>query len=240
VLNLHHYSSDGDEQSFKTQGISPEADKLREKMAAIVAWRDTNLPGKEVWLTEFGYDTNQKSPLHAPPIGAYSAPQTQAIWLVRSYLALAAAGIDRAAMFMFRDTGADEPGVFATCGMVTQKGEWKPKPSYFHIATLKNSLKGMRFVGDVPLTGGALAYRFSDGKTRSALVVWSPTSEDKRLPDVAVKVGAGRVTRVDFTDDSLVGRAAPLSAPNGSVRIEVREQPVILLVTANGPDVSRR
>ena len=69
VINLHHYSSDGDEhQAFKTTGISPEADHLREKFAALAAWRDANLPDRELWVTEFGYDTNQKSPLHAPPV----------------------------------------------------------------------------------------------------------------------------------------------------------------------------
>lgn len=230
MLNLHHYSSDGNEQGFKTTGISPEDDHLREKMAEIVAWRDKNLFGKEIWLTEFGYDTNQKSPLHAPPIGTYRADETQAIWLIRSYLALAAAGIDRAAMFMFRDTGPDNPGVFATCGMVTQKGEWKPKPSYFYITTLKNRLRGMRFVGDVTMgQKGVWAYRFSDGANRSAIVVWSPTSTDTHVPDVAIPVGAGPVTRVEFTDDALGGKAAPLTSANGTVRIEVREKPTLLL-----------
>jgi hypothetical protein len=235
VLNLHHYSSDGNEQGFKTQGISPEADQLREKMARIVSWRNANVPGAEVWLTEFGYDTHPKSPLHAPAIGSYSAEDTQAIWLIRSYLALAAAGVDRAAMFMFRDTGgSNEPGVFATCGMVTQKGEWKPKPSYFYIATLKNRLRGMRFVGDVVLKDKSVtAYRFSDGKDRSAILVWSPTSEDNRIPNVEIPVGAGAVTRVDFENGTLDGKATPASPTNGSLRIEVREKPTLLLLTGS-------
>ena len=44
VINLHYYSSDGDEQqAFKTTGISPEADHVREKLAAFVHWRDMNV-----------------------------------------------------------------------------------------------------------------------------------------------------------------------------------------------------
>ena len=92
ILNLHHYSSDGDDdQGFKSMGISPEADKMREKFAAVVAWRDANLPNREVWVTEFGYDTNPKSPLHAPTIGSYSAEEVQAI-LARSQLLRARGG----------------------------------------------------------------------------------------------------------------------------------------------------
>ena len=49
-----------------------------------------------------------------------------------------------------------------------------------------------------------------------------------------MKVGAGRITRIDFTDDSPVGKATPLSATNGAVAIEVREQPVILLQEPTG------
>lgn len=38
-----------------------------------------------------------------PQIGSYSPDEVQAQWLVRSYFEVAAAGADRAAMYMLRD-----------------------------------------------------------------------------------------------------------------------------------------
>jgi arginine exporter protein ArgO len=52
VLNFHHYSENG------THGISPEADNLKLKLKTIVEYRNTFLPGKEIWLSEFGYDVS--------------------------------------------------------------------------------------------------------------------------------------------------------------------------------------
>lgn len=232
VLNLHHYSSDGtDEQGFKMTGISPEADHLREKFAAVVAWRNANVPKCEVWVTEFGYDTDPRSPLHAPAIGAYSPAEVQAIWLLRSYLALAAAGVDRAAMFMFRDTKSSDGGVFATCGLVTEKGQWTPKPSYYYLATLKKRLTGMRFEGEVA-SGKAdvLVYRFSGAGGKSAYVVWCPTSEDRRVPRVMLAISGVRVTRIDFDNASLEGKASQIPVRQGTISVDASEKPILLLV----------
>ncbi len=233
VINLHHYSSTGDEQGFQAggAGISPEADHLREKMARIAAWRDANLPKCELWVTEFGYDTNAGSPLHSPPIGAYTALEVQGIWLLRSYLALAAAGVNRAAMFMFRDVKSDAGDVFATCGMVTEKGQWQPKPSYFYIATLKKTLAGMRY--DREINSGkkdVLVYRFAGAGGKSAYVVWCATSADQRIADVTLPVAGKTATRVDFTNDSVTGKASPLVVRQGQVKINSQERPIVVLV----------
>ncbi len=231
VINLHYYSSDGDsQQAFKTTGISPEADHVREKLSEIVAWRNAYLPDREVWVTEFGYDTNQKSPLHAPPIGVYSAEEVQAIWLIRSYLALAAAGVDKAAMFMFRDVKSDGGGVFETCGMVTEKGQWKPKPSYFYIATLKKRLAGMRFAGEVASSDkSVLVYHFVNSSGNSAYLVWSPTAIDRKVPRVSFPVNGKSAEVVEFTAGSMEGKEAPLKLQQRTITLEVREKPVLIL-----------
>jgi hypothetical protein len=48
--------------------LSPEGCKLQDLMYSIVSYRDQNLPGKELWLTGFGYDTDPNSRLRAPAI----------------------------------------------------------------------------------------------------------------------------------------------------------------------------
>ncbi len=131
VINLHHYSNDAGGQSGQpTTGISPEADGLRERFAQVVEWGDRFLPGKEVWVSEFGYDTNPKSVQRAPAIGTFTAEEVQAQWIVRSYLALAAAGVDRAQQFMLRDANAENTVKFNSCGLTREKwNQHQPKRS---------------------------------------------------------------------------------------------------------------
>lgn len=231
VINLHHYSNDGTpEQPFRTQGVSPEADRLRTKFAKIVHWCHINIPKCQVWVSEFGYDTNPRSPIHAPAIGSYSGEEVQAIWLVRSYLELAAAGVDRAAMFMFRDVKSDGTGVFETCGMVTEKGQWKPKPSYYYIATLKNRLKGMRFASTIPSGRDHVRiYRFA-GKSGYAYLVWCDTSEDLKVPSVSFRVDGTTATKVDFEDGKMDGVAVSIPVTHGKISLEAREKPVIIII----------
>src|SRR5690606_21447427 len=115
---------------------------------ALIKFRDSYLPEKEVWITEFGYDTHPNSVQRAPSIGQLSQDEVQGAWLVRSYLELAAAGVDRAAMYMLRDTENNNSGVqFSASGLTGNKNtNHSPKPSWFYVYTLKNALEGMIYV----------------------------------------------------------------------------------------------
>ncbi len=159
----------------------------------------------------------------------------EAIWLVRSYLALAAAGVDRAAMFMFRDTKSDGGGVFETSGMVTEKGKWAPKPSYMYIGTLKHRLAGYRFAVEVDSgRKNVLIYRFSgvdkNGQPSSAYAVWCPSSEDRTVTNVKLTIGAPRATKVDFGTNTMVGNSEVLAPENGMITLDVTEKPSLIFV----------
>lgn len=232
VLNFHHYSSTGNEQGFKPdgQGISPEADHLREKMASLVQWRNQNLPRTEVWLSEYGYDTHPKSPLHAPKIGSLDGEHVQAAWLLRSVLALAAAGVDRSAMFMLRDTDSQGAGVFATCGLVTQKGEWRPKPSWTYLATFRRAMGSYRFDRIVqPETRPVAVYAFRTDLGKRAFAVWCPSSEDRRVVNYRLAVTGKRVRVVTFRDDSVGGEVRPVPPAKGAVFLTVTETPTLVI-----------
>jgi len=232
VINLHHYSSNGNEQGWAPNGhgISPEDDHLREKMTAIATWRDASVPAAELWLTEFGYDTNHASPLHAPSIGTMSAEQVQAAWLVRSYLALAAAGVDRAAMFMLRDVNSKGGGVFETCGLVTEKGQWKPKPSWFYVATLRSRLAGYRFTGDVASgRDDVRIYRFDNAGTGArCYAVWCPTSSDLHVKGFALPVRGSTARTVELVAGSPTGRERNTQVTGGRASIDVSETPILV------------
>ncbi|RYG19513.1 hypothetical protein EON82_21370 [bacterium] len=232
VLNLHHYSSSAGEQGWKpdTKAFSPEEDNLRQKLQVFADWRDRNAPDREVWITEFGYDTNPGSPISAPPIGKMTAQEVQGAWLVRGILAAAAARMDRAAMFMLRDVDSKASGVFATCGLVTEKGKWERKPSWYYLAAMRKALKGMRFAAEIPSRNHDVRiYRFDAVKGKAkAYALWCPSREDKRV-SFQFSIGPGAKRQISLANGHAVGVSRPLPA-NSMVTIEVGETPTFVIV----------
>lgn len=233
VINLHYYSRKEEEK--KIVGISPEEDSVRIKLEKIVAYRDKYMPDKEIWITEFGYDTHSASPQRAPKIKDMGSEEVQAQWLVRSYLEIAAAGIDRAAMYMLRDVDPQSATKYATSGLTSdKKNGWKPKPSWYYIYTLKNVLKDMQFV-ERANTKGINIYKFEHiNDSRIAFVVWSPTSEARVIKNFELKIkNKSRIikaTKIMFKDGNINGVSNNLEVNNDIVKLSVCETPVFVVL----------
>lgn len=232
VLNLHHYSNDaGGQGGGAKHGVSPEADGLRKKMKRYVDWRDRNLPGRELWLSEFGYDTHPESPQSVPAIGPNDREEVQGQWLVRAYLELAAAGIDRAQMFMLRDVDPSSGFVYATSGLTRGiKQKHRPKKAWFYVSGMRRILRKTRFAAEVDSGNpGVRIYRF-DGDGRSVFAAWCPTSKALRVPDFALPVAAEGAERFDLEAGHPEGRKGVLEIRNGRPRFEVTERPTFIVV----------
>lgn len=118
-------------------GVSPEEFGLVDVLQELIRFRDRYYPDVEVWLTEFGWDTNQsyetKTSSHAyntqdlngdGEISEYElvmrGREVQGMWLIRAYLILASCGVDKATMYMCEDAAGDEVGAighYGTCGI---------------------------------------------------------------------------------------------------------------------------
>jgi len=237
VINLHHYSNDvGGQGDQPTVGISPEEDGLLERFERIVQWCERSLPGKEVWVSEFGYDTNPNSVQRAPAIGTASAEEIQGQWIVRSYLALAAAGVDRAQMYMLRDVNAESPVKYDSSGLTREKwNQHRLKRSWHYVATLHRVLKGTRFESEVPSgREDVRIYRFrsDDPPAREVRVVWCPTSEQIAVPSFSLRVpGGSTATLVTLEPDSTTGRQVPLPVKDGRITIDVSERPIFVVIS---------
>src|SRR5690606_40361667 len=76
VLNVHWYTwKDGNSWQGGGPALSPEEGRLKEVMQTIVEYRNKNLPELEVWISEFGWDTNPGSPLSPPAIGPFDTEE---------------------------------------------------------------------------------------------------------------------------------------------------------------------
>lgn len=222
VLNVHHYSTDGE------KGLSPEEDNFKEKAREVNNYRERNLPDKELWITEFGYDTQPGSRQFA------GSEKRQAQWLLRSYLELSASGFDRAFMYMLRNVDDESGGVYSTSGLTSSKETgWEPKISWYYVYTLKNRLENMIF--DTEINSGVddiLINRYRDIDTyKGAYVLWCSTSEEKVVENYELELmdWVTEARLVSFVDGKTEGAEEKLNIEQNRVEVTVSETPVIVL-----------
>jgi hypothetical protein len=239
VVNVHHYCNDGITQSSGSIGISPEDDNLKDLMKTFVDYRNRFLPGKEVWITEFGYDTHPESVQRAPAIGTFTQEEVQAQWLVRSFLELAAAGVDKAAMYMLRDVDPNSTTKFNTSGLCASKSnQWEPKPSWYYVNTMKNRLSGMTF--DQEIASGnpdVRIYKFRHNPDNLvAYAVWCPTSNETKVSGYELNLAAGETQAllVELIEGLAYGQEKSLHIDNQKISIDVSERPVFVLAAEAG------
>ena len=252
-------------------GVSPEQFGLVDAMSGLVEFRDKYYPDVEVWLTEFGWDTNEsyETMTSSHSYADYSSREVQAMWLVRAYLLLAASGVDKATMYMVEDGTDDRTAVgkYGTCGIYAcnvedvyneETGEWETiykdgmiaKESYYLIYTLKTALGNMRFTREVASGNEDVwIYEFTGDNGERGYAVWCPTSNDTRVNDYKLYIGADGATLItnNFEDHreykdqygnptdvekyyQTTGDHSNLVAENGFVSINVTENPVYVIV----------
>jgi len=238
VINVHHYCNTRSEQHPKgdAYGISPEEDHLKEKLQKLVKWRNENLPDKEIWLSELGWDTDSTTYQSAAKghklfPGGITMQEIQGQWLVRGYLISAAAGIDRMMMFLANDL-KNYKGVYGCCGFITVKDEYKP--SWYYVKTLKTALTGMFFVDEYPSGNeNVRIYRFKKSNTdKGAYVLWCPTSDGTTVDNYKLKL-TGNVsssTKILLEDKHEKGVSIMQKVVNNIVIVDVSERPVFILV----------
>ena len=234
VFNVHTYcvKSVNVNGASISVGCSPEEYGLAESLQDLVEWRDTYYPDKEIWLSEFGWDTNQsyetKPSSHA--YGEYTGRQVQAMWLVRSYILLSASGIDKAFMYMCNGSNDDTVGQYGTSGLID--GDGKKKDSWYYLNTLNNTMYDMAFQED--FASGhrdVMVYRYQNAEGKSAFVVWCPTSDGTKVENYELHLcGATTAELVEFANLEDNGIHSALTVDeNGKVTVNVSECPIIIL-----------
>lgn len=239
VLNFHHYSNDagGQRNSAATVGISPEADSLKQRLQEVVAYRDRYLPGVEIWLSEFGYSTHPNSVQRAPAIGPHDTYEMQSRWLVRSFLEIAAAGVDRSFQFALDDPNSSLDGAFSTAGLTKDpfpSGDpaYEKKPSWFYVSGFKNALTGYHFERELPSDQSDVnIYEFvSDSLSSSIIAVWCNTSNNTQYPAYSLDLSHSdsAVTLITLLSDSAYALESAVACMGDSVIISISEMPVFV------------
>jgi hypothetical protein len=235
VITIHHYSNSGGGQAVMEKGISPEEDDLRGVMQKIADFRNEHLPDREVWMTEFGWDTNPVTPQAAP------SAEVQGQWLVRAFLACLAGGMDRVAMFMLRDVNPKSSTQFDNSGLIGPHGDYFVKPSWYYVYTLRNQLTGLVYRGEQDSGDKKVKiYTFQEpGGSRGAYVLWCPTTDGTEVKNYSLKLGGSpsSATLVTLQTGQKNGLSRKMTITAGAVQLNVSERPVFVQVDRiAGPD----
>ncbi len=231
VLNVHSYPM---LEGYPTWRRSyPEDPRLTflTDIADVITWRDKHAPGKQVWLTEFGYDATTKPQQREGTFSKWEdvTDEQQAQYLVRSILVLAEIPLDRAYIYWFNDN--DEPQVHGASGLTRN---YVPKPAFHAVAHFYGALGGYRFGRVIARQPGRLyVYEFVHPSGDRIWAAWSPTGEG-RSEHVKLDIPASRIKRAE---------RAPLKAgPAQNVRwapaegdqtlLEINEIPLYLWITS--------
>ena len=251
AFNVHCYMTKNIElpngQSTSV-GISPEEAGIVNTLSQLIAIRDKYYPEKEVWITEFGWDTNQSyatsTSSHAysnEETGvSYTGKEVQAMWLTRTYLLLSAIGIDKATMYMCEDCGVEEVSVgkYGTAGVIgymyDENGktvEFK-KDSYYYLYTLKNALGGYAFDSKVEAYDDSVyIYKYKTAEGKTAYAVWCGTSDGTRIDNYQLGIGADSATLIEVEYGDIDGVSTRLVADEyGYVSVKVSEKPIYIIV----------
>lgn len=163
VVNIHHYCGiDAPEENvknFNTGGLGAQASSYFDNLRATVAAADRDGKDREVFITEFGWDTLA---------GQVVSEAQQAAYLARAYMMHAAAGIDKSFWYWHFDA-ENATTFFGGCGLMDHNRE--PKPALVAMAGLTSVLPQLDYVGNFNAGPGTLGYVFrkDDGQLVAAL-----------------------------------------------------------------------
>ncbi len=144
VLRIHRYAIKDGWPTWKRSYPEDSTVPYLSKIQDMIDWRDKHAKGREMWVSEFGWDCSTQKPDPKGDMAKFitCTDDEQAMWLVRSYFLFAEMGIDKAFVYFFNDE--DKPA-FHACSGITRNFKPKPKPSYHAIAWMLKHLANYGF-----------------------------------------------------------------------------------------------
>jgi hypothetical protein len=238
AINVHTYAFKPKEAGHSPWDRSYPEDPAIEYLKtidAVIAWRDKEAPGKEVWITEFGWDACTPEAMKNRKDWALKLNWTgvtdlqQAQYLVRSIFAFATRDVRRAYVYYYDDT--DEASVHGSAGL-TRK--FQPKMAFWAMKHLYETLGEYRFSRIVEQKAGNLyVYEFRHGASADQVVwvAWSPTNSgrEQEMTLRGLPAKPAKVQRMP-TQDGPAPEVEWKSTAAGEITLKVTESPVYVMM----------
>ena len=224
VINYHLYANNGSvfTHTKSTTGVAPELSMSGSVADGFVKLANSLKNKPEVWVTETGYDINQQSYQHAPPIGEKSALMTQADWILRSSLLYARHGVKRLFFYQLFDATPDNPEQYSTSGLAESP---KRRPAADYILQTGKLMGNYVYKGTI--NADPLVDKYQLGK-KIIYVLTVPDQKDRTAfytLDLG-HAGAANVYTLKPGADDMDTEHVPTD--NGKLKVQVSETPVFV------------
>ncbi|WOO41994.1 discoidin domain-containing protein [Rubellicoccus peritrichatus] len=182
IINVHYYSGLQDPETATSDANSGDAltKTYEELLQDLSDWRDINAPGKEIWMTETGYDVDG-------PIGR--TERHQAAKLPRNLMIILANGVEK--VFIYRETGSNGT---QHAGAGLMRNDDSIRPSWFTTATLIRQLDGVTATSTprLAMTNTDIWAYLWDKGTSEVFTAWVP--DESNNTTLGIDLGMCTVT----------------------------------------------
>ena len=201
-LNTHIYNyifnKDG-----KQVAVNPEDPRAEIwSINNLARFRDKNLPGKDIYVTEFGYDSDggNEECTHSVCV----PEKVQAIYGIRSALILQRLGVKQFYWYYFANV-AYNSFIHNRSGLTSSSNAgFVEKQSFFAFKLLYSVLKNYSFDKALSENSRLFAYQFTDQQNNKIIIAWIPTFQNHfihqwvSIPDVLSLTSANPIINDNY------------------------------------------
>ena len=185
AINFHTYSYFNSNQGVRTGTFPEHKESTFNSLRNIIRWRDTNMPNKPIWVTEWGWDASGCGEDCVVPECVDET--AQAVYGLRGLLILARHNIEKATWYFYANSNCNT--LYCRSGLTTSKQHhFAKKIVFLEFQTLLNFIGDKYFLGIVREDSNAYVYMFGDSVLpqnlndtvsslllkASALIAWRP------------------------------------------------------------------
>jgi hypothetical protein len=229
-INVHAYSyTPGPHGQQKALHPEHSNSSFWEILNAI-RWRDQNMPGKKIYLSEWGWDHGGggEDCTHSECVGEAAA----AAYAIRAAMIALRLGIDRATWFYYAN--ANQPSsLYTRSGLTASAAQGFAKKMSFYALESLVALVGERyFLKTIQEDEKAWIYLLGDANgTATHLIAWRPVAfEDAATTTATWKSGhrPGAAFLLDGSGNRGRKTALPEVLPTGEWRIKISATPLVV------------
>lgn len=172
-LNTHLYNYIFDQNGIQT-ALNPEDPRAEIwSVNNLIRYRDKNLPGKAIFVTEFGYDSDGGGETCTHSVCV--SEKVQAIYGVRSALILQRLGVRQMYWYYFANV-AYSSYLHNRSGLTSSSNAgFRKKKSFYAFKKLFEQLSEYHFQKILSENQTLYAYLFTDSLNNKIIIVWIPT-----------------------------------------------------------------
>ncbi|HFB61534.1 MAG TPA: hypothetical protein ENJ69_00985 [Bacteroidetes bacterium] len=225
-LNAHIYSYVFQENGQR-KAVAPEDPRSEVwSMNNLLRFRDKNLPGKPVYVTEFGYDSDGGG--EKCTHGECVSEKEQAVFGVRMAMILWRLGARQFYWYYFANV-AYSSFLHNRSGLTgSYNTGFRDKLSFRTFAFLQKQIGSYRFKRILREDTGMYAYLLENPNTgRKAIIAWRPTLQHHFVQKPETLSVPGRISRVVSVTN---GQPVPFQTKINSVHLNLSGAPVLIFL----------